>query len=90
MNETSNNVPRWWQVGPMWLVVLGPVTVVIAGFITLFIAIRIPDPVVSENYYREGLALSKPKAGDDGMTSAVQARDHVAPSQADGQPAHKD
>lgn len=90
MNETSNKPIPWWQVGPMWLVVLGPLAVVIAGFITLFIAIRIPDPVVSENYYREGLALSKPKAGDDGMTSAVQARDRVAPSQADGQPGHKD
>jgi hypothetical protein len=36
----------WWRVPTMWLVVGGPLVVVIAGFATLAIAILHPDPPV--------------------------------------------
>jgi len=41
--------------------------VVIASFITMYIAYTRVDPVVDENYYQKGLALSP----------SVQSRDHT-------------
>ena len=42
--------PRpWWKFGFVWLVVGGPAVVVVASFITLWIAIRHPDPVLDED-----------------------------------------
>jgi uncharacterized protein len=52
----------WWRHGMVWLVIGGPLTVVIAGFATLSIAIAHPDPVLQTN----------------GATPAVQARNHAA------------
>ena len=51
----------------MWLVLAGPLVVVVASFITMYIAYTRVDPVVDENYYQKGLALSP----------SVQSRDHV-------------
>ena len=39
-SETDRPVLPWWRVPTMWLVVGGPATVVVAGFITLGLAIR--------------------------------------------------
>ena len=67
----------------MWLVVLGPVTVIIAGFVTLYIALSEPDPVLTEDYYRKGLEISKMKSGPSEMMPAIQARNHAATPKAD-------
>ena len=56
----------WWRVGPMWLVIGGPVLVIVAGFATLAVAIARPDPVIDT---RAGAASEQP---------AVQARNHAA------------
>ncbi|MFM2059465.1 MAG: hypothetical protein RLY71_3850 [Pseudomonadota bacterium] len=37
----------WWRVPMVWLVISGPVLVVIASFFTLGLAIKYPDPVLS-------------------------------------------
>ena len=39
----------WWKFGHVWLVVSGPVVVVVASFITLYLAVTRPDPVVSDD-----------------------------------------
>jgi hypothetical protein len=57
----------WWRHGMVWLVVSGPLAVVIAGFVTLGIAIAYPDPVLP--------ALSAPTHTD---APAMQARNHAA------------
>ena len=49
----------WWRHGYVWLVISGPAIVVVAGFITLWLAIRTPDPVVDENYYQAGSTSTK-------------------------------
>jgi hypothetical protein len=56
----------------VWLVLAGPLLVVMASFITMYIAYTRVDPVVDENYYQKGLALSP----------AVQSRDHSDPAHA--------
>jgi hypothetical protein len=38
--------PAWWRFGIVWLVFGGPAVVVIASFVTLYLAISHPDPVL--------------------------------------------
>ena len=83
MTQAQQPSQPWWKVGPMWLVVLGPVIVIIAGFVTLYIALRVPDPVVAEDYYRKGLEISKMKAEEAQMMPAIQARNHAATPKGD-------
>jgi hypothetical protein len=69
----------WWRYGHMWLVVGGPLVVVIASFITLYIAIKVPDPVTDDDYYRKGIEINKTlNAEHDGMVPAIQGRNHAA------------
>lgn len=37
----------WWRFGLVWMVFGGPAVVVVAGFITLYIAVTNPDPVLN-------------------------------------------
>ncbi len=37
----------WWRFGLVWMVLGGPAVVVVAGFITLYIAVTNPDPVLN-------------------------------------------
>ena len=90
MTHPQNNPQPWWKVGPMWLVVMGPLVVVIASFVTLFVALRVPDPVVTEDYYRKGLEVGKQKVEDPQMMPALQARNHAATPKADEPSAKKD
>jgi hypothetical protein len=60
-------------------VISGPAVVVIAGFITLFIALKIPDPLVVEDYYRQGIEINKTLDGAGvRLAPAVDARNHAA------------
>ena len=70
----------WWSYGHVWLIIAGPALVVVAGFVTLAIAIRIPDPVVAQDYYRQGLNINKTLDAErrKQMLPAEQARNHAA------------
>lgn len=46
--EVELPVP-WWREQMVWLVISGPLIVVIAGFVTLWIALRVNDPIVSDD-----------------------------------------
>lgn len=68
----------WWKFGHVWLVVSGPAVVVVAGFATLYLAIRTPDPVVTEDYYRKGIEINKTlEAPASSLAPAQQARNHA-------------
>jgi uncharacterized protein len=56
----------WWRFGLVWMVWGGPALVVVASFITLALALMIPDPVVSQ------------EPGGAARTAAHQARNHAA------------
>lgn len=65
---SSDREPQpWWRERFMWMVVGGPLAVVIAGFATLALAILNPDPVIT----------TSAKPGQPEMP-AVQARNHAA------------
>jgi uncharacterized protein len=57
----------WWREPMMWLVVGGPLAVVIAGIVTAAIAISAPDPVLKP----DATAATE-------LRPAVQARNHAA------------
>lgn len=83
-NEQRDAQP-WWTHGHVWLIIAGPAVVVIAAFVTLVIAIRVPDPVVAEDYYRRGLEINKTLAEQKALAPAMQARNHAAtPVSAEG------
>lgn len=78
--ETQKASP-WWKFGHVWLIIAGPLIVVIAGFVTLYLAVRSPDPVITPDYYRKGLELSQQapaSAAAGSLAPAVQARNHAA------------
>lgn len=75
--EEKDNRP-WWNFGYVWLVISGPLVVVIASFITLFLAMHWSDPVI-DDYYRKGMEINKTlDAPRDDMAPALQARNHAA------------
>jgi hypothetical protein len=79
MQQQTSDTQPWWQYGHVWLIIAGPAAVIVAGFITLAIAIRMPDPVVAEDYYRRGLNINKTLAAekDIQLAPAMQSRNHV-------------
>ena len=67
----------WWKFPLVWMVIAGPAIVVVAGFATLWLAIRTPDPVVSQDYYRQGIEINKTLA-DERLMPAQAGRNHAA------------
>ena len=51
MTDGSNNVPppRWWTFGYVWLVIAGPLIVVVAAIFTAVLAFSSKDVIVSDN-----------------------------------------
>lgn len=83
MNKQSNAVTLtdsgpWWRYPLVWMVIAGPAAVVVAGFATLWLAIRTPDPVVAGDYYRRGLEINQTLARDKSLAPAQQGRNHAA------------
>lgn len=65
-NEPLPRLP-WWRVRMVWLVIGGPLVVVVASFVTLALALRHPDPV-----------LAADTEVDAATTPAIAARNHAA------------
>lgn len=76
--EKQDGAP-WWKHGHVWLLIAGPATVVVAGFVTAWIAVKSPDPVVEADYYRRGIEINKTLAArDKANLPALQGRNHAA------------
>lgn len=71
--------PPWWKFGHMWLVVAGPAVVVVASFITLYLAIMSPNPVIDVRAEAQEARVAAPATGAmPNMAPAMQARNHAA------------
>jgi hypothetical protein len=77
MNQGFQSAP-WWKHGHVWLLISGPAAVVVAGLLTAWIAVASPDPLVAEDYYRQGLEINKQLARERAMLPAMQGRNHAA------------
>ncbi len=71
----------WWQFGHVWLIISGPAIVVVAGFVTLYLAMSSPNEIVTDETYRQILERGQ-KQGQaslqGGGAPALQARNHAA------------
>ena len=77
--EEQPTSPPWWKFGYMWMVVGGPAIVVVAGFVTLWLAISNPDPLVAKDYYRRGIEINKTLENpDSSLVPALKGRNHAA------------
>lgn len=66
----------WWSYGHVWLVISGPLIVVLASFTTFYLASHGQDPVLTQSS-----AETKGSGTMDDRTSlapAMQARNHAA------------
>ncbi|MDQ5897287.1 MAG: uncharacterized protein QG612_1373 [Pseudomonadota bacterium] len=63
--------PRpWWRFKMMWLVVGGPLVVVVASFVTLALALKHPDEVIQ--------TADRVEADQAAQAPAMQGRNHAA------------
>jgi uncharacterized protein len=66
MNIVTDSMP-WYRQPLVWMLIILPATVVVASFITLYLAIRSDDGLVEDDYYQRGKEINR-----------VLDRDHAA------------
>jgi hypothetical protein len=61
MTRLSENLAAkpWYREPWPWLLMAGPFAVIIAGFFTLWLAVKSDDGLVADDYYRRGLAINQ-------------------------------
>jgi len=60
MLDTTGQItpPPWYRQFWPWFLIALPATIVVACFFMLYLAIKYSDDLVSDNYYRDGLAIN--------------------------------
>ncbi len=71
--ETNPPVRPWWRYGMVWLVISGPLVVVVAGIVTAVIAFKGADPVVRSNH-----PAVRAQGQSIALEPAVVGRNHAA------------
>lgn len=78
-SNASNASQPWWKYPLVWMIIAGPAIVVVAGFITLWLAMRQPDPIIAEDYYRRGIEINKTLLNPEKtLVPAIAGRNHAA------------
>jgi hypothetical protein len=62
----------WWRVAMVWLVLSGPVAVIVAGIVTMTLAWRHVDPLVTD------APQARAAVPNTSTSPAMQARNHAA------------
>jgi hypothetical protein len=74
-SATKSTDHPWWSYGHVWLVISGPMIVVVASFITFYLAAHGQDPVLTQS---NGDADPKTQEARTTLAPAMQARNHAA------------
>ncbi|HAY26471.1 MAG TPA: hypothetical protein DIT03_10490, partial [Candidatus Accumulibacter sp.] len=61
---TNSSATPWYREPWPWLLMLGPLVVVIAGLVTAYLAVVSNDGLVVDDYYKEGLGINQRTARD--------------------------
>ena len=70
----------WWRFGFVWMVFAGPAVVVVASFITLYLAITRPNELVTEENFRHSREANQSYSDAENAASlapALKARNHA-------------
>ena len=70
----------WWKFGFVWMVFAGPAIVVIASFITFYLAVTSPNELVTEDNFRQGIDMNSSASDAEKAASlapALKARNHA-------------
>jgi uncharacterized protein len=59
------DIGPWYRQRWPWLLMSGPAIVVVAGFITLYLAVSGQDGLVVDDYYKQGKAINQALHRDD-------------------------
>ena len=59
MRVTKTGATPWYREPWPWLLMAGPVTVIIAGGFTAWLAVTSSDGLVADDYYKQGLAINQ-------------------------------
>lgn len=83
MNMTATSPAKPWYTEPWpWILMAGPVIVIVAAFYTLWLATSTSDGLVTDDYYKKGLAVSETlaqnqRASELGLKAAVAFSEDV-------------
>lgn len=69
---------KWWRSGYVWMVLGGPLVVVVASIATFFIAARNPDQVIEANVKTTEVGKNGVTPSEDAMVPAMVGRNNVA------------
>lgn len=58
MTLRSDNQP-WYKDRWPWILMAGPVVVILAGIVTVWLAVSSNDGLVTDDYYKQGLAVNQ-------------------------------
>lgn len=64
MNTHAGQLKHWYHEPWPWLLMAGPVTVIVAGAITTYLAVVTNDGLVADDYYKRGLAINQTLSRD--------------------------
>lgn len=64
MNTQALQVGRWYREPWPWLLMAGPAAVIVAGVVTIYLAVVSNDGLVADDYYKRGLAINQTLARD--------------------------
>ncbi len=79
-NEKLKDPKSWWRFGHVWLVISGPAIVVVAGFVTLYLAVSTPNEIESDYYHQKGsepIKNSELTTIKGSLAPAMQGRNRV-------------
>jgi len=77
MNAIKSTGLAWWRFGYVWLVIAGPLLVVVASLISALFAFQGNDTASQDDPAAIRATRAMQLAKDRGMAPAVQARNHV-------------
>jgi hypothetical protein len=59
MSAHAMDPTPWYRQRWPWLLIAGPATVVVAGAVTIWLAVASDDGLVADDYYKQGLAINQ-------------------------------
>ncbi|MEN3372927.1 FixH family protein [Dechloromonas sp. ZS-1] len=79
--NVRNDVLPWYKQRWPWLLIAGPATVVVAGIVTVWLAVVSNDGLVTDDYYKQGLAVNQQLQRDQqaqamGLQADLMRADH--------------